>query len=171
MRISWQIKLTSCRCTCAHMVNGRVVAAIHNWWTMVTTVSLYWIKFTISSFDPLKYRPNSRKIVRAEHWTPTECEQEPWHCNVVSRYQLWPAATTPRRGWSCYMSAARPGQLQSAAQLSLSWVVTAKLINSYNSCHSSAAPIMQWQVLLLAMFVNISLQVSQYSTHYDNWRH
>ena len=151
---------------CPH---GRVVAAVHNWWT--TTESLYWINFTISSFDPFKCTPNSPKIVRAEHpqsvnkshdiamlWVGTSCDQQPL---------LLP----PRRGWSCYMSAARPGQLQSAAQLSLSWVVTAKLINSYNSCHSSAAPIMQWQVLLLAMFVNISLQVSQYSTHYDNWRH
>ena len=149
---------------CPH---SRVVATVQNWWTMVITVSLYWI----SSFDPCKYIHNSPKIVMAEQWTPTECEREPWNCIIVSRYQLWPAATTPRRGWSCYMSAACPGQRQSAAQLSLSWVVTTKLVNPCNSCHSSAVPIMQWQVLLLAMFVNISLQVPQYSTHYDNWRH
>ena len=75
---------------CPH---SRVVAAVHNWWTMVITVSLYWI----SSFDPCKYIHNSPKIVMAEQWTPTECEREPWNCIVVSRYQLWPAATTPRR--------------------------------------------------------------------------
>ena len=92
MRISWQIKLTSCRCTCAHMVNGRVVAAVHNWWTMVTTVSLYWIKFTISSFDPFKYRPNSPLSGLNTHrvWTRAMtlqcCEQAPV---VTSSHYSW----------------------------------------------------------------------------------